>query len=57
MESMKATEMKGSFCFVFLLFKGNAECFFPFVSLRMDKVTRRHVWIRVETGVVILGRL
>ena len=31
---MKATGMKGSFCGVFLLFRDNAECFFPFVSLR-----------------------
>jgi len=33
MESMKATGMKGSFCFVFLLFKDNAKCFFPFLFL------------------------
>ena len=26
--------MKGSFCGVFLLFRDNAECFFPFVFLR-----------------------
>ena len=35
MEIMKATGMKGSvFVGCFLLFKENAECFLPFVSLR-----------------------
>ena len=37
MESMKATGMKRKFlwCMIFLLFRDSAECFFPFVSLRV----------------------
>ena len=50
MESMKATGMKGSFCGVFLLFKGLRRMFsFLLFPWGIDKEKRRQVWMEVET--------
>ena len=50
MESMKATGIKGSFCGVFLLFKGRRRMVsFLLFLWGIEKAKRRQVWMEVET--------
>ena len=56
---MKATGMKRKslWCMTFLLFRDSAECFFPFVSLRLGQSDEETYVDESGKRVVILGRL